>query len=213
MRTDELVTMLATGAGAVDRRAPVRRYAIAIGSSVAVAAGLMAVWLGVRPDLIRDLSVPMVWVKFVFIACLFFGALLAVFHLGRPGAPLSKMPGILAAPVLAMWALAIVALVGAEPTQRPELVLGQTWAACPFRIATLSIPVFAAALWAMKGLAPTRLRLAGAAAGLLAGAAGAFVYAFHCPELAAPFLGVWYVLGMSIPTAVGALIGPRALRW
>jgi hypothetical protein len=39
------------------------------------------------------------------------------------------------------------------------------------------------------------------------------VYAFHCPELAAPFLGVWYVLGMLIPAALGALIGPRVLHW
>jgi len=39
------------------------------------------------------------------------------------------------------------------------------------------------------------------------------VYTFHCPELAAPFLGTWYVLGMLIPTALGAIIGPLVLRW
>jgi hypothetical protein len=65
----------------------------------------------------------------------------------------------------------------------------------------------------MKGFAPTRLRLAGAAAGLAAGATGAAVYSLHCPELAAPFLGTWYVIGVLIPTAAGALIGPRVLRW
>jgi hypothetical protein len=65
----------------------------------------------------------------------------------------------------------------------------------------------------MKGLAPTRLRLAGAAAGLLAGTTGALVYCLHCPELEAPFLGFWYLLGMLIPTAVGALLGSRLLRW
>ena len=64
-----------------------------------------------------------------------------------------------------------------------------------------------------EGLAPTRLRLAGAAAGLLSGAVGALVYSLHCPELAAPFLGFWYLLGMLIPTAAGALLGPRLLRW
>jgi hypothetical protein len=77
----------------------------------------------------------------------------------------------------------------------------------------LSAPVFAGVLWAMKGLAPTRLRLAGVAAGLLSGAVGALVYSLHCPELAAPFLGFWYLLGTLIPTAVGALLGPRLLRW
>jgi len=39
------------------------------------------------------------------------------------------------------------------------------------------------------------------------------VYSLHCPELAAPFIGFWYLLGMLIPTAVDALLGPRLLRW
>jgi hypothetical protein len=65
----------------------------------------------------------------------------------------------------------------------------------------------------MRGFAVTRPALGGAAAGLLAGAAGSVVYCFHCPELAAPFIGTWYVLGMLIPTALGAVIGPLVLRW
>ncbi|MEO8407393.1 MAG: DUF1109 domain-containing protein, partial [Oxalobacteraceae bacterium] len=89
---------------------------------------------------------------------------------------------------------------------------GSTWATCPFNIAMLSIPAFIGIFWAMKGLAPTRLALAGASAGLLAGAVGAFAYAFHCPEMTAPFLGIWYLAGMTIPALVGALLGPR-LYW
>jgi hypothetical protein len=27
------------------------------------------------------------------------------------------------------------------------------------------------------------------------------------------FWAVWYVLGMLVPTAIGALLGPRLLRW
>jgi hypothetical protein len=42
---------------------------------------------------------------------------------------------------------------------------------------------------------------------------GALAYALHCPEVAAPFLGVWYVAGMLIPTIAGALLGPIVLRW
>jgi len=57
------------------------------------------------------------------------------------------------------------------------------------------------------------LRLAGAAAGLFSGALGAFVYALHCPELSPAFIGTWYVLGIAIPTALGALTAPRSLRW
>ena len=79
--------------------------------------------------------------------------------------------------------------------------------------AMLSAPVFVAVIWAMRGLAPTRLRLAGAAAGLLAGAVGTLVYSVHCPEVEAPFIGFWYLVGMMIPTTVGAVLGPRLLRW
>ena len=63
------------------------------------------------------------------------------------------------------------------------------------------------------GRAPTRLRLVGASAGLVAGGLAASVYALHCPEMAASFVGFWYVLGMLVPTAAGALLGPRLLRW
>ena len=80
-------------------------------------------------------------------------------------------------------------LVNAAPAQRADLILGNTWKACPFNIAFISLPLFAATLWALKGLAPTRLALAGASAGLLAGALSSLVYALHCPESAAPFLG------------------------
>jgi hypothetical protein len=65
----------------------------------------------------------------------------------------------------------------------------------------------------MRGLAPTRLRWAGAGGGFAAGAAAALVYSLHCPELAAPFVGMWYLLGMAIPMGVGAALGPRLLRW
>lgn len=213
MNTDELARLLATGVEAVDPRAPVRRCALAVGAALLVSAVLMAAWLGVRPTLGQDLPDPMFWVKFAFVAWLAAGAWLATLRLARPGARLVGVPATLAAPVLAMWLLAATALAGADAPRRAELLLGQTWAACPVNIAVLSLPVFAAALWGVKGFAPTRLRWAGAAAGGFAGAVGAFVYAFHCPELAAPFLGIWYVLGMLIPAALGALVGPRVLRW
>lgn len=213
MKTDELITVLASGAGAVEPGAWQRRYATALGWGAFGATFLMALMLGVRPDLVDALRLPMFWVKLAFPAALFAGALLAVLRLSRPGVPLGRAPVVIAAPVLAMWLLAAVVLVGADPGERKELVLGFSAASCPFTIALLSVPLFGAALWAMKGLAPTRLALAGAAAGLLAGSGGALVYALYCPEMAAPFIGIWYLLGMLIPTALGAILGPRLLRW
>ncbi len=213
MRTDDLITLLAAGATPVDPGAPARRWTLALAASVAVATLMMIALLGVRPTLADNVGVPMFWTKFAFVGWLLAGALIAAWRIGRPGVRLGRVPLAAGAAVLAMWGLAALALLGAAPTERAPLVFGRTYAACPWNIALLSLPIFVAALWAMRGLAPTRLRLAGAAAGLLAGAAGAFVYTFHCPELAAPFLGVWYLLGMAVPTALGALIGPRVLHW
>lgn len=213
MKTDELVAMLASGAGAVEPHALRRRYALALGWGAFGATLLMAILLGVRPDLSEAVRLPMFWVKFAFPAALLAGALLATVRLSRPGVRLGRVPAALAAPVLAMWLFAAIVLLGAAPADRPNLVFGDTWASCPFNVAMLSAPAFVALLWAMKGFAPTRLALAGAAAGLLAGAMGASVYALHCPEMESPFLAVWYLLGMLIPTAVGAMLGPRLLRW
>jgi hypothetical protein len=38
-------------------------------------------------------------------------------------------------------------------------------------------------------------------------------YLWHCPELATQFIATWYALGALIPTALGAWLGPRMLRW
>jgi hypothetical protein len=213
MKTDDLVSMLARGALAVEPGVPQRRYAWALAGGVLGAALLMVFMLGVRSDLAHAVRLPMFWVKLGFPAALLAAALLAALRLSRPGAALRRAPGAIAAPVIAMWLLAAVALLGAAPGEREQLIFGVTWASCPFNVSMLSAPAFIAVLWAMKGLAPTRLALAGAAAGLLAGATGAVVYTLHCPEMAAPFLGIWYVLGMAIPAAVGAVIGPSLLRW
>ena len=213
MRTDDLVTMLATGAGAVQPRQAARRYAAALGWGVPGAALLMLTLLGPRPDLAAAVLLPMFWVKLAFVASFAAASLLVALRLSRPGVEIGRAGAGLAAPVLAIWALAVVALARADAPQRTLLFFGDTWNSCPFLIAMLSAPVFAATIWAMNGLAPTRLRLAGAAAGLLSGAVGALVYCLHCPELGAPFIGFWYLLGMLIPTAVGALLGPRLLRW
>jgi hypothetical protein len=213
MRTDDLVTMLANGAGAVQPNQTERRFATAIAWGALGAALLMVTLLGLRADLAAAFLLPMFWVKVAFAASLAAVSLFAALRLSRPGMPLTWAPGVVAAPVLAMWLLAAIVLARADTAQRALLFFGNSWDECPFLIALLSVPAFVAAMWAMKGLAPTRLRLAGAAAGLLAGAVGALVYCLHCTEMTAPFIGFWYLLGMLIPSAAGALLGPRLLRW
>jgi hypothetical protein len=212
MKTDELVSLLAASAAPVPANAVGRRFALAMGWGVAGAL-LLLFTLGIRDDLAQAASELMFWIKPAFAAGLALAALVAAERLARPGMRLGLVRAALAAPVLLLWLVAAAVLLNAAPAQRAELIFGESWKACPFNIALISLPLFAATLWAMKGLAPTRLALAGAGAGLLAGALGALVYALHCPESAAPFLAVWYLLGIAIPTLAGAVLGPRLLRW
>jgi len=95
----------------------------------------------------------------------------------------------------------------------PKLVLGHSSRVCAYLVTVTALPTLAAIFWALRQLAPTRLALAGAGAGLFAGAVGAFVYSFHCTEGAAPFIAIWYTLGIAVVTALGAALGPRLLRW
>lgn len=213
MRTDQLIAMLASNPEVVEPRVWRRRYALALGAGVVGATLLMVMLLGVRPDLAAAARLPMFWVKLAFPAVLAAVALLVAMRLSRPGVQLGRLGSALAAPVLAMWLLGAVALIGAAPEDRGMLIWGETWAACLVNVTLLSMPALVALLWVMKTLAPTQPAWAGAAAGLLAGALGATVYALHCPEMDAPFLGVWYLLGMLIPAAVGAVVGSRLLRW
>lgn len=213
MKTDELISLLATSAQPVPSHVVARRFAIALGMGLPLATVLMLVTLGLRPDMAEAATELAFWMKLAFAACLAVAGLVATERLSRPGVPVGFAWAAMAAPVLALWLTAAIALLKAAPEQRMDLVLGDTWAYCPFNIAMLSVPLFAATFWCMKDLAPTRLALAGASSGLLSGALSALVYALHCPESTAPFVGVWYVLGIAMPTLAGALLGPRVLRW
>lgn len=213
MKTNDLVTMLATGADPVATDAAARRLAIAIVLGAVSAGLLMDFLLGVRHDLDHAVAQPMFWVKSGYVLSLAAAGLLAVARLARPGFRLTGVVFAVALPVLLIWILGVFALTGATPAERELLLFGYSWTYCPILIATLSLPTFVAVIWAVKGLAPTRLRLAGAAAGLVAGAMGAVVYSLHCTEMGAPFLGSWYLLGVLTPTIIGTLIGPRLLRW
>jgi hypothetical protein len=213
MKTEDLVSLLSTGAEAVDLRLASRRWLLALAGGALIALLLTAGLLKLNPALWHETSKPMFWVRESFCAVLGVLGFVTVVRLARPGLRLSLVPMGIPIAVIAMWVLAVVALVAASPQNRARLILGHTAAVCPLLIALLAVPLLIALLWVMRSLAPTQLRWAGAASGFAAGSIGALVYTLHCPELAAPFLGIWYLLGMLIPTAIGAWLGPRLLRW
>jgi hypothetical protein len=213
MNTDDLITMLAAGPAPGIANAPAYRFVAGIGWGGLGATVLMALFLGVRHDLAAAVSQPMFWIKLGYVVSLAPAGLFVLSRLSRPGARVAAGALGLAVPVLLMWSIAAIQLTAADPAELGALIFGRTWATCPVLIAALSVPTFAAMAWVTKGFAPTRLRLAGAAMGLASGGIATVVYSFHCPELAAPFLGSWYLAGLLIPAAMGALSGPLLLRW
>jgi len=214
MKTDELVALLAAQAQPVPRQAARRTLALATAAALPLSVLLMLAGYGLRPGLAASLAQePMALVKLLAPAAIALAAFVAAERLARPGVPVRGAWLGLALPVLLLWVLGLAVWLAAAPESRPELLLGRTWRSCALSISGIALPVFVAAMLALRSQAPTRPVLAGAAAGALAAGAGAAVYALHCPELAAPFLAVWYVLGMAIPVAVGALLGKMLLRW
>jgi hypothetical protein len=213
MKTSDLVDLLARDTAPVSSNAAARRLGAALVIALGGAMMVLLAVLGLNPQLAATAWLPLFWVKIAFVAGVAIAGGLAARRLAIPGARLTGVPLAHAAPLVAIWLIAATILAAAAPGERIPLLLGETWRVCPFNITMLSVPGFFAMLWAMKGLAPTRLRLAGAAAGLFAAGAATLVYTLHCPELAPPFLGTWYVLGMAIPTIAGGVVGPRVLRW
>lgn len=211
MKTEQLVELLARQAGPAPRHAVERRVAMAasLGAAGSVAGAIVA--LGLNTSL-TDMGVALA-VKLAYVVALVLSAAWFVDRVARPGTPWRRALWAVATVVLAMALLAATVWSQADETQRLDLLLGRSWASCPWRVAALSVPALAAAMWALRGLAPTRPRWAGFAAGLFAGGLGALGYALYCPELSPLFVLVWYTAGVLLPAAVGALLGPWLLRW
>ena len=213
MKTEDLVTLLASEAQPVRRGAARRQLGVAMVVALPLSAAIMLAGYGLRPGLLASLGDAMAWIKIVLPAAIAAAGFLALQRLARPGVRVRGAWAALAGPVLVVWVLGLLAWSGAAPEERPALLWGSTWRTCVFNIALIAAPFFVASMLALRSLAPTRPMRTGAVAGAMAGGAGAAVYALHCPELAAPFLAVWYVLGIALPALIGAFVGRALLRW
>ena len=211
MRTRELIGVLATGAGPAPRGLAAQRLAPAAAAGGLVAAALAIAVLGLVPA--SMLGAAALWTKLGYGVLLALAAAWLAARLARPASP-TLVPWLVLAAVVAAAALLGVASLMSQPVgARLEHLLGHSWTRCTLRVLVLSLPALAAALWALRGLAPTRPQLAGGAAGLLAGALGALGYALACDEVSLSFVALWYSLGVALTAALGALLGRWVLRW
>jgi hypothetical protein len=212
MRTDDLVALLAGDAAPARSAAFGPRLLAAALAGAAMSTALLAIWLGFRPLMPAMHSAPF-WMKAGYTSLLAVAALAASARLARPG---GRMGGALLLGVVTIAWLAMMAgheTMRAAPDDMMRLWMGVSWSVCPFRILALAAPIFAVVILTMRRAAPTRPALAGAAAGLFAGAVGATVYGLYCREATAAFVVAWYSLGLAACAAIGAAVGARLLRW
>jgi hypothetical protein len=213
MNTDDLIGTLATKVRPVRRYALGRRVALGIIGGGVVTLALVAAGLGFRPDLSLAMHGFSFWMKWTYTVSLGILAIAATVRLARPEAPPMRWLWLLGVPILLLAGIGLGELADTPTRDWLAMWLGQSWLVCPWLVLALSMPIFIGLLWSFRRLAPTRLRAAGAAAGLAAGAWAATLYCLHCPEVSAIFVLTWYSLGIGFAAAVGALIGPYFLRW
>lgn len=211
MKTDDLITLLARNAGPAPRAAVARRVAPVALAGLLVSILLVRLLHEPMPRELLDTPAP--WIKLAYAGALALSAGWLTARLARPVARLAVPTAAVLTVLLVMTVLGLAAWLSVPAPDRMEAVMGSSWSTCPWSVLALSLPTLAGSLWAVRGLAPTRPRAAGFACGLLAGALGAVGYAMACPELSAAFIAVWYSLGILLSGALGALLGPRVLRW
>lgn len=206
-RTEDLIDHLA-GTGTVTADAPRRVLAWPVIAAALVCLVLLALAFGRPLGALPQVGLAPYAMKLAFALGVAAAGLFALHVAGRPGRALRLPLIVLAIPFAAVLVLAVLEIAALGPAWP-----GATWLRC---LASVSLLGLGAALLigrAMRSLAPTRLRLAGALAGLGGGGLAASCYALWCPETTALFLASWYALPILALGGAGALGGPRLLRW
>lgn len=211
--TDQLIARLGSGLRPSPPHVLDKRLGTAMAMGAAAALVLMMLSLGFREDFSTVLAEPMLWTKVAYASLLVAGGYVLCLQAARPAARPGWRIAAMLLPVALAIAAALLRISSVSADARRAEWLGETAAICPWLIAMLSLPCMMALCFVMRRAAPTRLRWAGFCAGLLAGAISMLVYALHCPEQGMAFIATWYTLGMCLPAAIGAALGPRLLRW
>jgi hypothetical protein len=211
--TDAVIEALAGDLRPVVEGAVRRRIALGLGGGMLFSVAIMLAWLGVRPDFTAAMTTGLFWVKFAYTILFAAAGFSSVERLARPAGRAQLASLAVTSLIVGIAILAISQFAATPRAERAYLLFGSTADTGPWNIIILSLPIFCGIWWALRGLAPTRLTIAGLAAGLMSGSVGAWIYSFHCNESAIPFVAVWYTLGIALMGLLGAITGRYLLRW
>jgi hypothetical protein len=209
MRTDDLIAALARDP--VPALPSVSRLLLrALSVAVPAAIVLQLLLLGMRDDMAEAMP-GWLGLKLALLALLVACGWMLTRASSQPGRDLPLGWLVTFAAMLLGAMLADLAIEGRAGWA--ERLAGNNALLCLVSVPFLSAVPLAAMLHAVRQSAPLRPALAGAAAGLLAGAVGAFAYGLHCTDDSPLFLALWYLAGISLVAAAGAGLGRLLLRW
>jgi len=209
VKTEELIKMLSTNVEPVHGAQIWRGVGLALVAGGAVSFCVMLATVGLR----TGFNFSFLLVKLLFTLGLIGLGSALLMKLIRPGQNERKLFALIFLPFLVAGLLGALVLTLEPPGLWKPIVLGAHWATCLYCVPLFAVIPFAALIWALRKGAPVNLKRTGAIAGLVAGALGAAVYAFHCSDDSLPFIAVWYGAMIALCAWLGSRLGPWLLRW
>jgi hypothetical protein len=215
MRTTDLIARLSSEPQPTKLTGATGTILIAVLLSLLTVALMTFGWLGFRSNLGNVFSTDGhdFLLNLVFVGSIASSALAIVRDLAVPGRSL-KLPSLaIVGPFILMAAVAANELRNGSLHQSFPHADHPSWLTCVWQTSMLAVPAFAILAFGIRRLAPTNLRRAGFYIGLLAGAIGSMGYCFHTPNETVTFGVTVYTIGILSMAILGALVGPRLLRW
>lgn len=213
MKTADLIQMLSTNVEAVRVGQLRNALLIALGIGAAAALCLMTVVLGGPAVRWRSEHTAVEALTLAFTLAQAIVGVSFLMRSARPGQPWRWPLLLLGILFLLLVAAACAALSSTEPAAWHGMIFGAQWTSCLLCAPLFAAAPFAALMWALSKGASTHPGWTGAIAGLVSGAVGSLVCALHYPPGSILFITLWYGGTIVLCTTIGALLGPRLLRW
>ena len=213
MKTDDLFDMLGANLEPVNRGELRNTLVVALTVGAVAAICVMLGIFGMPTDALAADYFALKAVALAFTLGLVGAGASFLVRCARPGDAGRKPLVVIGLVFFAVLSAGLFALAVTHPSAWGGMVMGPHWAACLICIPLFAAAPFASLVWALRRGAPTNLVRTGAVMGLVAGALGAGVFAFHHPTGSIPFILIWYGGPIVLCALVGAILGPRLLRW
>ena len=216
MNTNQLIDVLSANLEPVNHDRLRKTLILGMVTGGAAALAVMLATVGPRPDLLSTIHLEWSGIKLLFsLSVVGMGSPLLI-RLMQPGLEKETHWTLVWLPFMVAMVAALVAFLFCGHQEWREMLLGASTvspARCLLLIVFFSAIPLAALFWAIREGAPTRLKLCGTIAGVVAGGLGATAYVLTCRSDTMPFIAIWYGTAMAFCGFIGAQIGPRLLRW